>query len=288
MEHNAVVRPLAQLQKQGVIVDAVRCGRDGKPDMSDMQSKITDKTRLVVMLHASNVCGTIMPIRDVGVICRRHGALLLVDAAQTAGAIPISMQKDNIDILAFTGHKGLLAMQGSGGLVLSQQIADKITPLIAGGTGSHSHLADMPEELPDRLEAGTQNIPGIVSISVALDYITKIGIENIYAHEKSLLARLTDGLLQISNVRIVGAKCLDDKCAIAALDFAGLDNAKVAAILDDEYGIMTRCGLHCAPEAHKALGTFPHGVVRCSFGHKNTDAEVDKLLEAIKRIVKRG
>jgi cysteine desulfurase family protein len=286
MEHNAVVRPLAQLHKQGVNVDVVQCGRDGKLDIADFESKITDKTKLVAMLHASNVCGTILPIRDVGEICRRHGALLMVDAAQTAGILPISMENDNIDILVFAGHKGLLAMQGIGCLILSQQIANEITPLIAGGTGSHSHISDMPEELPDRLEAGTLNLPGIVSLSAALDYITDVGLENIYAHEKSLLARLSDGLSDIQNVRIIGPESLDDKCAIGALDFVGRDNAKIAALLDEQYGIMTRCGLHCAPGAHKALGTFPHGVVRCSFGHKNTYAEVDKLLAAISQIIR--
>jgi cysteine desulfurase family protein len=286
MEHNAVVRPLAQVQKQGVNVDVVRCGRDGKLDISDLESKITDKTKLVTLLHVSNVCGTILPIRDVGSICRRHGALLMVDAAQTAGILPISVQNDNIDILVFAGHKGLLAMQGIGGLILSQQIANKITPLIAGGTGSHSHIADMPEELPDRLEAGTLNLPGIVSLSAALEYITDIGLERIYAHEKSLLARLTHGLMHIPNVRIVGPKNPDDKCAIAALDFVGRDNAEIAALLDEQYGIMTRCGMHCAPGAHEALGTFPQGVVRCSFGHKNTNDEVDTLLAAISQIMR--
>lgn len=286
MEHNAVVRPLAQLQAQGVCVDVARCGQDGRLDLSDMESKITERTKLVVMSHASNVCGVILPIREVGAICRERGALFLVDSAQTAGVLPISMQRDNVDILAFTGHKGLLAAQGIGGLVLSQQIADEMIPLIAGGTGSHSHMADMPAELPDRLEAGTLNLPGIAALSVALDYIIGSGIDIIYAREMALLAQLTDGIRAIPGVRVVGPENLTDKCAVAALDFPALDNATVAARLDEEYGIMTRCGLHCAPTAHKALGTFPHGVVRCSLGHKNTEAEVDALLIALSQITK--
>lgn len=284
MEHNAVVRPLAQLEAIGVRVDIARCNENGKLDIEDMREKITEQTKLVVMTHASNVCGAILPIREIGSICRERGAWLLVDSAQTAGVLPISMQKDNIDILAFAGHKGLLAMQGIGGLVLSQKIADKITPLISGGTGSHSDIAAMPEELPDKLEAGTLNLPGIASLSVSLDYISATGIKAIYKREIELLGRLTNGVKVIQGVRIVGPENLEDKCAVLALDFPSLDNAAVSARLDEEYSIMTRCGLHCAPSAHKALGTYPRGVVRCSLGHKNTEAEVDTLLTALREI----
>ena len=286
MEHNAVVRPLEQLKAQGVNVDVARCWPDGRLDLDHMESKITERTRLVVMTHASNVCGSILPIREVGAICRKRGALLLVDSAQTAGVLPISMQQDNIDVLAFAGHKGLLSTQGLGGLVLSQQIADEMVPLVAGGTGSYSHVADMPAELPDRLEAGTLNLPGIAALSAALDYITDIGIRAICAQEMKLLDRLTAALPGISGVRLIGPENQAEKCAIAALDFPAMDNAVVAARLDEEYGIMTRCGLHCAPAAHKALGTFPHGLVRCSLGHLNTEDEVDEFLYALGRITK--
>ena len=286
MEHNAVIRPLRQLQAQGVYVDVARCGEDGRLDLADMESKINELTKLVVMSHASNVCGVILPVREVGDICHKKGALLLVDSAQTAGVLPISMLEDNIDILAFSGHKGLLALQGLGGLVLSKQIAGEIIPLIAGGTGSYSHLADMPPELPDRLEAGTLNLPGIAALSAALDYIAKTGIDAIYTQEMKLLARLNDGLFDIPGVRIIGPDNPTDKCAIAALDFPEMDNGVAAARLDQEYGIMTRCGLHCAPVAHKALGTFPRGVLRCSLGHLNTEAEVDEFLIALTEISK--
>jgi len=287
MEHNAVVRPLAQLQEQGVKVEFAHCVEDGKLDFSDMEKKITEQTKLVVMSHASNVCGTILPIQKVGEICRKRGVLFLVDSAQTAGVLPISMQRDNIDILAFAGHKGLLSTQGLGGLILSQQIANKMIPLIAGGTGSFSHMAKMPDELPDKLEAGTLNLPGITALSVAVDYITKLGIDTIYRQEMNLLDYLTKGLYDFPEVYIVGPKNLADKCAIAALDFPNMDNAAVAARLDEEYGIMTRCGLHCAPSAHKTLGTFPRGVVRCSIGHLNTEAEVDEMLYALSKITKK-
>ena len=286
MEHNAVIRPLAQLRAQGVLVDAARCGRDGRLDLADMEAKITGHTKLVVMTHASNVSGTILPIREVGAICRERGALLVVDSAQTAGVLPISMREDNIDLLAFSGHKGLLATQGIGGLILSQRIADMMTPLLAGGTGSHSDMEEMPAELPDRLEAGTLNLPGIAALSSSLDYISEVGIGVIYMREMELLARLTVGIAAIPGVRIAGPEQPENKCAIAALDFPALDNAAVAARLDEDYGIMTRCGLHCAPVAHRALGTYPQGVVRCSLGHKNTEAEVDALLDALNEIIR--
>ena len=281
MQHNSVIRPLAQLQALGVRVDAARCGHDGKLDLADMESKITARTKLVVMTHASNVCGAIMPIRTVGAICRERGALFLLDTAQSAGVLPISMREDFIDIVAFTAHKGLLAAQGLGGLVLPQNIAGKMTPLIAGGTGSHSHSAEVPAELPDRLEAGTLNIPGIAALSAALDYIAAFGINAIYAQEMELLGRLTAGLKALPGVRIVGPENPRDKCAVAALDFPEHDSAVIAGRLDEEYGIMTRCGLHCAPQAHRALGTFPRGLLRCSLGHLNTEAEVDVFLNAL-------
>jgi len=285
MEHNAVLRPLEQLRERGVVVDFARCAADGSLDMDDMAAKLVEKTRLVVMTHASNVCGTILPVRDVGAMCRERGVLLLVDCAQTAGTLPISMGRDCIDILAFTAHKGLLAAQGLGGLVLSEEVAAQMTPLIAGGTGSYSHLAEMPTQLPDRLEAGTLNLPAIAGLSVALDYIKTVGIDAIRAHEMALLARLTDGLRELPFVRLIGAENPAERCAIAAPDFLDADNAAVAARLDAEHGIMVRCGLHCAPSAHKALGTFPRGTVRVSFGHRNTAAEVDVLLSALRALL---
>ncbi|MDR0512513.1 MAG: aminotransferase class V-fold PLP-dependent enzyme, partial [Treponema sp.] len=195
------------------------------------------------------------------------------------------MREDFIDIVAFTAHKGLLAAQGLGGLVLSQTIADKMIPLISGGTGSHSHSEDVPAELPDRLEAGTLNLPGITALSSALDYIGAIGIKAIFQREMELVRRLSDGVKDIPGIRIAGTENLADKCAVVALDFPDHDSAVIANRLDEEYGIMTRCGLHCAPQAHKALGTFPRGLLRCSVGHKNTEEEVDILITALRKII---
>jgi cysteine desulfurase family protein len=286
MEHNAVLRPLAQLKARGVIVDTARCFPDGTLDLADMDAKITARTKLVVMTHASNVCGAILPIREVGALCRERGARLLVDCAQTAGVLPVSTRRDNIDILAFSAHKGLLATQGLGGLVLSRELAAEMVPLVAGGTGSYSVSGDMPEELPDRLEAGTLNLPAIAALSASLDYIEETGVKTIYAREMSLLKRLTDSVSAIPNVQIVGPSNLTDKIAVAALDFPGIDNAAVATKLDEDYKIMTRCGLHCAPDAHRVLGTFPRGVVRCSLGYFNTEAEIDLFALALKQIRK--
>ncbi|MCL2367294.1 MAG: aminotransferase class V-fold PLP-dependent enzyme [Oscillospiraceae bacterium] len=285
MEHNSVIRPLASLAKNGVVVDTIRCGVDGSLDLDDAQSKITDKTKLVVMTHASNVCGVIMPTREVGMICKKHGALLLVDSAQAAGVLPISMRQDHIDILTFAAHKGLLAAQGLGGIIMSQEIADMITPLVDGGTGSYTHIAEMPTQLPDKIEAGTLNLPGIAALNTALGYIEEIGIEEICKREWELMTRLHMGILELKGIRLLGPENVKDKCAIAALDFPDIDNAVVSARLDEQYSIMTRCGLHCAPNAHKALGTFPQGAVRVSVGHMNTEDEVDQLLSALAEII---
>ncbi|MCL2079917.1 MAG: aminotransferase class V-fold PLP-dependent enzyme [Oscillospiraceae bacterium] len=286
MEHNSIIRPLAQLRARGVHVSYARCDKDGTLDLDDMEKKITENTKLVIMTHASNVCGTIMPVRSVGEICRKKGALLLVDSAQTAGVLPISVKDDCIDLLAFSAHKGLLAMQGLGGLVLSQETADKMNPLISGGTGSLSHLEEMPDMLPDKLEAGSLNLPGIAALSASLDYITRIGIDTIYSRQMNLISRLQNKLQEKHSrlIHIAGTTNLTKKCAVAALNFPETDNAAVSERLDEKYGIMTRCGLLCAPGAHKVLGTYPVGVVRVSAGHMNTETEIDALIEALDEI----
>jgi selenocysteine lyase/cysteine desulfurase len=286
MDHNAVMRPLHQLRENGVDVAIARCGRDGMLDMDDISVKITPGTRLVVMTHASNVCGAMLPVADVAALCRARGALLLLDSAQTAGSLPIDMAQDGVDMLAFTAHKGLLSAPGLGGLIVSQAIADQMIPLIAGGTGSDSHLAAMPERLPDRLEGGTLNLPGIAGLAAALDFIADTGTETIRAHEMALLARFLDGVARLPGVISLGPRRPEDRVAVAALDFPGRDNAEVAQKLADDFGILTRCGLHCAPEAHKALGTFPRGAVRFSFGFANTADDVDAALDALREIVK--
>jgi len=238
------------------------------------------------MTHASNVCGAIQPIAKVGNLCRESSTLLMVDAAQTAGVLPIDMERDGIGALAFAGHKSLLATQGIGGFLINHGLARQMEPLLAGGTGSFSDSSDMPEPLPDRFEAGTLNLPGIAALSAALDYLDDAGIENIRRHAQNLRRRFVQGIHGIDGIQLLGPEDGNLCCAVAALDFAGRDNAEAADALAKRYGVMTRSGLHCAPLAHKALGTFPRGAVRFSFGYANTLEEVDACVEALRELLR--
>ena len=298
MEHNAVMRPLHALVQEGVAYDAVPCAKDGSLNADDILPFIGQNTKAVVMLHASNVCGTVLPVSDVAEICRKNKLRLIVDAAQTAGLLEINVQ--GIDALAFTGHKGLLAPQGLGGFVVKEEFAAEVKPIIMGGTGSFSHEIVQPELLPDKFESGTMNIPAIIGLKKALEYLKTTGIKNIREKEMLLSNAFISEMLGVDGVRIVsrpagsdGYGRLDDRSennmiSVVSLDFPGRDNASVAAALDSDYGIMTRCGLHCAPGAHKTLGTYPYGTVRFSFGHQNTIDEVDYIVRSIREIIKNG
>jgi len=282
MEHNAVMRPLRQLEKHGVQVEKVPCTAEGDLMTDHLEEMLRPNTRLVVMTHASNVCGTVMPLRDVGGICRRHGVLFAVDAAQTAGVVPIDMEEMCIDALAFTGHKGLLGPQGTGGFVVRDEMAAQMEALLSGGTGSRSHLEEVPDFMPDKFEPGTANLPGILGLEKALVYIEETGVEAIGARERELAMRLIRGVEDVPGVRIVGKRGAEGRIGVVSLDFPGQDNAEVAYLLESEYGIMTRCGLHCAPSAHQTLGTFPGGTVRFVPGHTTTEAEIDTAVDAIR------
>lgn len=284
MEHNAALRPLAHLQKQGIKVTFAPCNPKGEILLDPLEAILKNSPKMLVMTHASNVCGTIMPIRQAGEMCKKYGVLFVVDAAQTAGVIGIDMQRDNIDVLCFSGHKGLLAIQGTGGYALSQRAAGLIKPYMLGGTGSLSQSLEMPRFLPDRLEAGTPNLPGIAALNCSVKYITQIGIENIFNKEKDLQNYFERGLKEIKGVKAVGAN--EHSCAVTAVDFLTVDNSRAAFMLDKEAEIMTRSGLHCAPLAHKTLGTFPKGLVRFSFGYTNTKEEIDILFETLARIIR--
>lgn len=281
MEHNAVYRPLHQLAEDGVIsVDYMPCTSEGKLITEEALSMIDESVTAVVMLHASNVSGTILPLEEVGRRCREKGVLFFVDAAQTAGNTPIDMQKYHIDGLTVPAHKSLLGPQGLGVLLINPEIADRITPLIAGGTGSHSDLAEMPKELPDRLESGTLNLPGIFGLHAALGWI-ETHFEEIRAHEQALTARMLEGLQKIDGIRLAGLTGTEGRVSVISVDFLHEDNGLCAFRLEKEYGIMTRVGLHCAPLAHRSLGTFPEGTVRFSIGPFNTEEEIDTALNAI-------
>lgn len=285
MEHNAVMRPLKSLESRGVSISKVKCDKTGELDYDSLIENLSMKTKAVVMTHASNVSGTIQDLEHVGKICKEKGILFIIDAAQTAGVLNLDFEKLNADAIAFTGHKSLLGPQGIGGFVVGKALAEKMDTLIEGGTGSLSDKEIQPEYMPDKLEAGTPNIPGIFGLHAALSYLEKEGIENIRSREMELAGEFIKGLKKIDGVEIVGKQGTSGRTAVLSLDFPGRDNADISFRLFDEYGIATRCGMHCAPSAHKTLGTFPRGTVRFSFSHFNTMEEVAYTVDSIKRII---
>ena len=285
MEHNAVMRPLKQMEAIGVTYDVVRTEVDGTIQPEDVERAIKNNTKAIIMLHASNVCGTIVPIKAIGEICRRHHLFFVVDTAQSAGTIPVNMQECNIDFLAFTGHKGLLGPQGIGGFLISEELNDQMKPYIAGGTGSQSDVLQMPESLPDKYESGTMNLPGIIGLHAALSYIEETGIKTIHRKKLELTQYFLENLKEFSNIRIVGKEGMKDRVAVVSLDFVQEDNAVIAFELEQNYGIMTRVGLHCAPIAHRTLHTYPQGTVRFAFSASNTRDEIDQCIEGFREIL---
>lgn len=286
IEHNAVMRPLVQMTRQnGASFDRIPCDEAGRLQIDKFASMIRPDTKAVVITHASNVSGTILPIAEVGAICYEHGIPFIVDTAQTAGFAPIDMQACHISAVAFTGHKGLLGPQGIGGFVITDQLAAAIEPLMSGGTGSFSDSEDYPELLPDKFEPGTSNLPGIFGLNAALKYLKDITIAQIRDREMALWQRLYDGCSEIKQARIIGPGNAADTTAVLSLDFKDYDNAAISFVLADQYGIMTRCGIHCAPSAHKTFCTFPQGTVRFSIGHCNTEQEIDLVLQALREIL---
>ena len=277
MEHNAVMRPLVQL---GVEFDRVPCDAEGFLQLDQIEGLIRPNTRLFVLCHASNVCGSIQNAEAVGRLCKLHKIAFVLDAAQTAGHIPIDFEALQLSALAIPAHKGLLGPQGIGALLVSEAFAAQLDPLIAGGTGSMSDSEELPPYLPDRFESGTPNLPGIYGWSAAMDYVNQTQTERA-AHEKTLTARMVEEIVKMPHLRLVGTRDLQQRVGVVAVDFLHRDNAEAADILEQEFGILTRCGLHCAPSAHKTLGTFPQGVVRFAVGHKTTEDEVEAVLRAL-------
>ena len=285
MEHNAVMRPLVQLEKQGISFSRIPCRRDGSLILEEMAPLVKKETRAVVMTHASNVCGTMMPYEQVGALCRERGLLFIADTAQTAGVWPLDMEHMKIDALAFTGHKGLLGPQGIGGFLLGEKLLPQMESLIAGGTGSISHTEVMPDFMPDRFEAGTMNLPGIVGLHAGLGWIRETGMEQIRSHELALTRQFLEGLKSMDpyekRLRVVGKKDTEGRTGVVSVQTVRRELAQTAYELDVQYGIMTRVGLHCAPSAHQTLGTFPTGTIRFSFGWWNTREEVALALQAL-------
>ena len=284
LEHNAMMRPLVQLEKIGVRFDRVPCGADGYMDIEAFEQLFRPETRLVAVTHASNVCGTLNPVEEVCRIAGEHGVPVLLDGAQTAGHYPIHFEHLRLSALAVPAHKGLLGPSGIGALLLSPTFANELTPLVAGGTGSFSDSEELPPILPDRLESGTPNIPGIYGWEAALAFIEEKGMLALCTRESALTDRFLNGIKTLPKVRIVGPLSPEERVGVVSLDFIGRDNAEVAFVLEQEYGILTRCGLHCAPNAHKALGTFPQGTVRFSLGWVTTEEEIGAAIKAVKEL----
>lgn len=286
MEHNAVMRPLTQLLDNGITFNVIPCDVTGSIEIDAIESLIRPNTVAIIINHASNVCGTIQPIQSIGFLCKAHNLHFIVDAAQTAGVIPINVKAFHIDALCFTGHKGLLGPQGIGGIILTKEIAQTLIPLIAGGTGSFSHLETMPTHMPDAFEAGTLNLPGIIGLNEGLSYIEAVGMKNIHNHELALTKTFLEGLRSITGINIISKQDIQDRTAVVSITIDGMDAASIAYELESKYHIMTRVGLQCAPRAHQTLGTYPEGTVRFSFGYANTLEDVGSALSALHTIVK--
>jgi len=287
IEHNSVMRPLRSLQAAGVLLDVVPCAPDGHVDMERMAEALRAPASVVVANHASNVVGTIAPVGEIALLAHRAGALFIVDAAQTGGVLPIDVQALGIDLLAFTGHKGLLGPTGTGGLVIAPHLApERFRPVFTGGTGSRSEEELPPEVFPDRLEAGTPNSVGIAGLGAAVRFLQATGVETIRRHERGLLERLLNGLREIPGVRMYGPTDVSQRTATVSVRIEGMSESEIGWRLDEEYGILCRVGLHCAPAAHRTLGTFPHGTVRLSAGVFTTYEEIDQAVAALRDLAK--
>ena len=282
MEHNAVMRPLLQLSE--VSFDRVPADQEGFIDPDAIRALIRPNTKLILMAHGSNVSGTVQDTEAIGRIAAQYGIPFALDGAQTAGHFPVDFQRFGLSALSVPGHKGLLGPSGIGALLVSDEMARKLTPLVAGGTGSISNSEYLPEYLPDRFESGTMNLPGIYGWEAAMAYVSSRGIDSLREHEVGLTKRFIDGLRDMPRVRLCGPAGIENRVGVLSLDFLDKDNAAISYELEQRFGILIRCGLHCAPSAHKSLGTFPKGTVRFSLGYANTEADVDAALAAIRAL----
>lgn len=288
MEHNSTMRPLRDLERRGVIsLEVLACDRAGRLDLGRLERALRERPRLFAAVHASNVSGAILPLREVGALTRAAGTLLLVDAAQSAGALPIDVAADGVDLLAFTGHKALFGPQGTGGLWAREGVEPE--PLFRGGTGSNSELEEQPAFWPDRLESGTPNGVGIAGLLAGVSFITETGLAAIRAREWALTRRLLAGLREIPGITVHGPEGEEERAPIISVTFAGLVPSEAGFLLEEGFGVLTRVGLHCAPAAHRTIGTFPQGTVRFSPGFFTTEAEIDTAIAGCRYLAgKRG
>ncbi|WP_427340727.1 aminotransferase class V-fold PLP-dependent enzyme [Caloranaerobacter sp. DY30410] len=284
MEHNSVLRPLKALENIGVETTIIQCDKTGMIDIKDIEKNIKQNTKMIITTHASNVTGTLFPIDEISKIAHKNGLLYMVDAAQTAGVYDIDVKSMNIDILVFPGHKSLLGPQGTGGIYIREGI--DVMQMKEGGTGSKSESLIQPEMLPDKFESGTPNTPGIVGLGAGVKFILKTGIENIRKHEEELTEHFIEELKKIDKVKIYGPCDVKKQAPVVSINLGEEDSSEVSYILDRVFNIAVRPGLHCAPLAHKTIGTFEQGVVRFSIGYFNIHEDIENAIKAIREIAK--
>jgi len=283
MEHNAVTRPLHRYQERGGCVTKIPMDPVSGVDPENVKKALRKDTRLVVMTHASNVCGTVNPIKEIGLVCREAGVPLLVDASQSAGCLPVDVEAMNIDMLAFPGHKSLLGPTGTGGLYIREGV--EMAPVRLGGTGLHSEEQDQPREMPFRYESGTQNVQGLAGLAAGLDYIEEEGLDAIESKEESLTSLLLEGLAPIEGLSLYGPPKGVRRAPVVSFTLENVDPIEIAAILDQSFAIAVRAGLHCAPDAHGTIGTLAAGgTVRVSPGPYNTEEDIQRVVDAIGEI----
>lgn len=284
LEHNSVLRPLYEMEKKGVRLTIVKSDQNGRFNLKDIEDAIAEDTKMIVCTNGSNLTGNYVDPEPVGTLARERGIVFVVDASQTAGVFPIDVQKMKIDVLCFTGHKGMLAPQGTGGMYVRKGLV--IRPLKSGGSGVQTYSKTHPIEMPTALEAGTLNGHGIAGLHAAVEYLEKTGVDNIRAREQDLMWRFYEGVKDIPDVKVYGDFSSKNRCPIVTLNIGDYDSSEVSDELLTEYGISTRAGGHCAPLMHEALGTVEQGAVRFSFSHYNTEEEVDTAIEAIRELSK--
>ncbi|MEG1257084.1 aminotransferase class V-fold PLP-dependent enzyme [Clostridium sp.] len=287
MDHNSTLRTLSDLKNKGIIeLDIIQCNELGELNINDFKSKIKSNTKLVSLSHGSNIVGTIQPLEAVGKICREKNIFFIIDTAQTAGVIDLDFKKLNCNALAFTGHKSLLGPQGIGGFIIDDSMNEICSPLIVGGTGSVSSDIIQPNFLPDKFESGTMNSPGIAGLLSGISFIKNEGLSTIKEHEDYLTETFINGVLNIPTMNVYGHLTTDNRTSTISVNSSIIDNSELGFILDSNYNIITRTGLHCAPLAHKTIGTYPIGTLRFSFGYFNDDKDVSYILSALNSIIK--
>ena len=287
MEHNSVMRPLRALEREGVELTVVQCSPQGFLDPAEVEVAIRPNTVMISLNHASNVVGTLLPVVEASEIAREHGLLSLVDAAQTAGSYPIDVQANQIDLLAFTGHKSLYGPMGTGGLVIGERVElERLQPLKRGGTGSRSEHEEQPDFLPDMCESGTQNVVGLAGLAAGIHWVMDRDVNRIRAHEVALARRLIHGLQGIKGLTLYGSRDAELQTATVSFNITDKAPSEVGLRLDEEYGILCRVGLHCSPSTHKTMGTFPAGAVRFGMGAFNTAEDVDFALAAVRQLAR--